>query len=368
MNKEQVVAVFSDRATQHQPTFDIYNGIPSASFDIPERAGVIIQELISLRQSEQLELAHPKEFDLPFVYAVHDKEYVEHLRRTSERLASKPPILVPEITDPVNRIATVKEYPAFAYPSVFPHGTNPQSHNRTSDRGLYAFDTATPIMGNTYEVALDAANCALTGAELLHSGTKFAYALCRPPGHHAERNKMGGYCYLNNAAIAAEYLRFITNKRVAVLDIDAHHGNGTQDIFYRTNEVFYTSLHVDTKEKPPYYTGYPEEKGQGAGYGYNLNIPLPIGTKDDDFLHKLEIALTQTKKSQPQFLIVSLGFDGHMNDPLELFKLTTDCYARAAKQISDMGIPVLSVQEGGYGIKDLPANISTYLKALTFSN
>lgn len=365
---KEIVAVFNDKTLRHKPVFDIYNGIQSPSFDTPERATAIIGALSNLKATEHIEITEPREFDMPFIYHVHDQEYVDHLRRTSERVAETPPVLVAEIVDPLTRETIIKEYPAFTYPSVFPHGSNPRSSNRVADRGLYSFDMSTPVMGDTYELALNAAFTSLTGAEMLIQGNELVYALCRPPGHHAEKARMGGYCYLNNASIAAKYLTDKTHERVGIVDIDAHHGNGTQEIFYESPDVFYASIHGDPGQIPPYYSGYIDEKGKGLGSGYNLNIPLPVGSDNEVFLNALDTVLFQMRQFSPRYLIISLGFDGYKEDPLKIFKLTTEGYAEAARRIGSLGSLTLSVQEGGYAIADLGRNIATYLKSLKNSH
>lgn len=360
---KEILAVFNDTARMHNPPFDIYSGLVSPSFDTAARASSIIDALTALNATEQVQITQPREFGMPFIYSVHDHAYIDFLRKTSDRMAHKPPILVPEI-DPTTGKAVIKEYPAFTYPSVFPHGSAPRSTNSTAQRGIYSFDTATPVMGNTFEVAMNAAYTALTAADALVQGHELAYALCRPPGHHAEEARMGGYCYLNNASIAARYLRDVTGKRVGIIDIDAHHGNGTQEIFYDSADVFFASIHADPSEIPPYYSGYADEKGKGAGYGNNLNIPLPLGSDDMVFLSALDRAISQVKQFAPSRLIISLGFDGYKDDPLKIFNITTDGYAEVARRISSLGLPILSVQEGGYAVAVLGMNVATFLKSL----
>jgi len=363
MSKE-MIAVVNERAIEHAPPFGTFDGIQKSSWDQPERAKVIIEALRELNATSEIEIAHSREFGMPLIYNAHDLLYIEHLKTISEQIAQRPSILVSEIVDPVKRLAIVKEYPAFTYPSLFPHGLNPRSTNTQADKGIYSFDIATPIMGNTYELALLSAYTALTGADMLKQGKRLVYALCRPPGHHAERARMGSYCYLNNAALAAHYLSDQTKERVGIIDIDAHHGNGTQEIFYESSDVFYASIHGDPSKTYPYYSGYSDEKGKGVGLGYNLNIPLPIGSDDVVFLNALDLIIYRVKQFSPRYLVVSLGFDGIKNDPSKVFNMTKDGYAEAAKRIGSMGLPTLSVQEGGYFIQDLGANVAIFLKSL----
>jgi len=364
MSKE-IVAVYNEKVNDHQPPFDIYNGMHIPHFDTPERAKAIITALSSLKDTDDVEIVEPKEFGMPFIYSVHDEEYIGYLKKISEKMEQKPSVLIPEIVDTDTQKVNIKQYPAFTYPSAFPHGRNPRSTSRQGDQGIFAFDTLTPIMANTYDLALNSAYIALTGADLLAQGKSLVYSLCRPPGHHAESKRMGGYCYLNNASLAARFLLEKTQKKVVILDIDAHHGNGTQDIFYDSSDVFYISLHGDPSQTPPFYSGYADEKGKGKGYGYNLNIPLPKGSEGDKYLERIDFAISKIKEFMPGYLIVSLGFDGYIHEPLHVFNLTTACYEQIANRIGKLNIPTLSVQEGGYFTKDLSLNIYTYLKSLS---
>jgi acetoin utilization deacetylase AcuC-like enzyme len=215
----------------------------------------------------------------------------------------------------------------------------------------FVMDTYTPITANTYDSAIVSASVAKTAAELVLSGEKLVYSLCRPPGHHAGENYMGGYCYFNNAAIAANFLSQYGS--VAILDIDFHHGNGTQGIFYRRNDVLFVSLHADPREKFPHTTGYKSEIGAGKGRGYNLNFPLKIGTEEQKYLQILDEALKKINEFSALFLIISAGFDTYRNDPIGGFLLNTQSYKKIGRKISQLNLPTLIVQEGGYNIKDI---------------
>ncbi|NMB84185.1 histone deacetylase family protein [Candidatus Roizmanbacteria bacterium] len=368
MNKE-LVAVYSDKSVYHKPIFGTFDGINRPSYDLPQRTTSIIDALQDLKAVTEIEITYPRVFGMPFIYSVHDQGYVEYLKTTSDQVAQKPPILVPEIVNKDTKETVIREYPAFTTPSVFPHGNNPRAKNKEAIKGTYSFDTATPIMANIYEVALEAANTALTGADMIATQNyTLVYSLCRPPGHHAERSKMGSYCYLNNAAIAANYISHQTGSRVGILDIDAHHGNGTQQIFYEDPNVYYASVHGDPETTPPYYSGYVDELGEGPGFGYNTNILLPKGSDNEKFLDALDKLIFLLKQFNPNFLIVSLGFDGFKTDPCKVFTLTTDAYIEAAKRIGKLGLPTLSIQEGGYAVEDLGTNIAAYLKSLKSSH
>lgn len=216
----------------------------------------------------------------------------------------------------------------------------------------FTMDTYTPILPGTYFASVSAVNVALTGGELLLlKKEQLIYALCRPPGHHAETARMGGYCYFNNAAIVAQYLSQFG--KVAILDIDFHHGNGTQEIFYDRSDVLYISIHADPRQKFPYSSGFPWERGVGRGFGFTKNYPLPLGLSELTYQKVLLKTLSDIKMFNPAFLIVSAGFDTYIHDPIGGFKLTIPFYKTIGEMINSLKLPTLIVQEGGYAIKDL---------------
>jgi acetoin utilization deacetylase AcuC-like enzyme len=225
---------------------------------------------------------------------------------------------------------------------------------------MYSFDTYTPVNSATYEAARGSAMAALTAASHVRRGERVSYALCRPPGHHAERARMGGYCYFNNAAIAAEYLS--TRGSVCVLDIDVHHANGTQHIFYDRKDVLVVSIHGDPDSLFPYFSGRAEEKGIAAGIGYTINFPLPLHTSDDVYDETLRAALARIVEFNPQYLVVSVGYDAHIDDPIGRFDLSTAYYARMASAIAALDIPTVLIQEGGYNTKMLGNVAKTFVR------
>ena len=202
-----------------------------------------------------------------------------------------------------------------------------------------------------------------TGADLLLSGTKAAYALCRPPGHHAGRALYGGYCYLNNAALAAA--RLSQHQPVAVLDIDYHHGNGTQDIFYDTDRILFISIHADPNHAYPFFCGYAEEEGVGAGLGLNRNLPLSARVDDSQYLQVLDHALETVQAFSPIYLVVSAGADIYRDDPLGNFDLSLEAFAHIGERIADLHLPTLVVQEGGYHIEHIGTAMLNLLRAFT---
>ena len=227
--------------------------------------------------------------------------------------------------------------------------------------GYYSFDSSAPITAGTWTAAYAATQVALTAADLLANGEPSAFALCRPPGHHASTAYFGGYCYLNNAAIAAQSLIDRGMGRVAILDVDFHHGNGTQSIFYDRSDVFFASIHGDPNEEYPYFSGHEEETGIGPGAGCNVNIPLPPGTGPDRWLEALDCALARIRGHGPEGVIVSLGVDTFERDPISTFKLRSDDYLRLGTAIRTLGLPTLFVMEGGYALDAIGLNVANTL-------
>jgi acetoin utilization deacetylase AcuC-like enzyme len=220
----------------------------------------------------------------------------------------------------------------------------------------------TSICAGTWQAARAAADVALTGASQINEGARAAFALCRPPGHHAARDLYGGYCFLNNAAVAAQHLRDLGAVRVAILDVDFHHGNGTQDIFYDRSDVLYTSLHGDPAEAFPYFSGYADETGMGDGVGFNLNFPLPPGTQFDVWRDTLDAALSRIANFRADALVVSLGVDTFAEDPISFFRLRSPDFSTYGRMIGECAIPTLFVLEGGYAVGQIGINVVNVLQ------
>jgi len=227
--------------------------------------------------------------------------------------------------------------------------------------GYYVADMSSPIGPQTWAVACEGADTALTATRLVLDGEREAYALVRPPGHHAYSDMAGGFSFINNIAISAQYARE-HGKRTAILDVDVHHGNGTQGIFYRRRDVFTVSLHCDTANFYPWFSGQANERGEGDGLGANLNFPLPQGTGDNAYLSTLDEALGLIRHFGPDILFVAMGLDGYEKDPLDGFRITTAGFARIAHAIAQLGLPTVLVQEGGYHVEDLGANAVSFLE------
>lgn len=228
--------------------------------------------------------------------------------------------------------------------------------------GYYAMDASVPITAGTWTAARGAVDVALTGASLLRAGERAAFALCRPPGHHAAAGYMGGYCYLNNAAIAARWLRDQGAARVAVVDVDYHHGNGTQSIFWRDPSVLFTSIHGDPREEYPYFAGFADETGEGDGAGFTFNVPLPRGTDWSGYGPALEAVCQRVAAFAPDAIVVSLGVDTFAQDPISAFRLAGDDYLRTGEAIGRLGRPTLFVMEGGYAVAEIGVNAVAVLQ------
>ncbi len=232
-----------------------------------------------------------------------------------------------------------------------------------AEAARYLADGSCPIGANTWEAAYWSAQTALGAADALMTGERTVYAVCRPPGHHARRDAAGGFCYLNNAAIAAQHMtaRF---PRIAILDTDIHHGQGIQEIFYNRSDVLYISIHGDPTNFYPAISGFEDEKGEGEGYGYNINMPMPHSSTEDHFFHKLEEAMAAIRLFQPDALVLTLGFDIYHNDPQAKVAVTTEGFCRLGHRISRADLPMLVVQEGGYDLEALSINVQQFFKGL----
>jgi acetoin utilization deacetylase AcuC-like enzyme/GNAT superfamily N-acetyltransferase len=294
----------------------------------PARVGALMKAVNAMGLFASV---RPRRFAESHILAVHDKPFVRFLKALCNRLPPGRPV----------------------YADTFPR-RQPVRRPRAVDpdlAGYYCLDSFTPLDAGAYRAARASVDVALTGAEEILAGMPVAYALCRPPGHHAERGLYGGFCYFNNAAIAAHHLS--RHGPVAMLDVDFHHGNGTQDIFYRRRDVLTVSLHGDPETAYPYFTGYANEIGEGAGHRSNRNFPLPPGTDDDTYLAALDKALRIVRRHKPAYLVVSLGLDVLGGDPTGFFDLTPDAAEQIGRRIAALKRPTLVVQEGGYNLRNL---------------
>ena len=232
-----------------------------------------------------------------------------------------------------------------------------------AEAARYQADGSCPIGKGTWEAAYWSAQTALGAADALMAGERSAYAVCRPPGHHARKDAAGGFCYLNNAAIAAEHMqsRF---PRIAILDTDMHHGQGIQEIFYDRSDVLYISIHGDPTNFYPVVSGFENERGEGEGYGYNINMPMPHGSSEEDFFDKLDESLAAIRLYQPDAVILTLGFDIYKNDPQAKVSVSSEGFCRLSTHVRQLGLPTLVIQEGGYDLEALTTNVGQFFKGL----
>jgi acetoin utilization deacetylase AcuC-like enzyme len=227
--------------------------------------------------------------------------------------------------------------------------------------GWWCFETTTPLTRGTYAAARASVDVALTAADHVLSGDPVAYGLCRPPGHHAARNAYGGYCFFNNAAVVAHHITAGTGSKVAVLDVDYHHGNGTQQIFYDRDDVQFVSLHGDPDRAYPYLTGFRDERGAGAGKGTTSNYPLAARTEDDEYLGALSAACAEVAAFGADVVVVSLGLDTYYDDPISDLAVTPDGFESSGAMIRELGLPTVVLQEGGYATDELGDNARRWL-------
>ncbi|MGO4572685.1 histone deacetylase family protein [Microvirga sp. 2TAF3] len=280
------------------------------------------------------------------IFEIHDRDYVEFLKTVHKRWAANPDF-GPEVI-----------------PNVHPtHRMYRKPTELLGELGWYSNSTSCPITEGTWPAVYASAQTAIHGADRLSEAHGPVYALCRPPGHHAYPDLMTGVCFLNNAAIAAHRL---TKKygKVALVDIDVHHGNGTQFIFYERADVLFCSIHIDPRLSAPYYAGYADEIGEGAGRGLNFNQPLPWATPDPIWLDAVDAALARVSEFAPGAVVVSLGFDASEHDPVATFKITNDGFAQAGRKFAALNLPTLLVQEGGYLSPHLGGYLRSFLRAV----
>ena len=237
-----------------------------------------------------------------------------------------------------------------------------ETRNAAGRAGWWGLDTANPLVAGTAHAAHAAVDVALTTVDLVLGGERVAYGLCRPPGHHAGRSMAGGYCFFNNAAIAAEAIARQTGERVAILDVDYHHGNGTQQIFWSRGDVLYVSLHADPDRAYPYFTGFADERGAGAGAGATLNLALDAGCDDNKFLDTLTHAVDVVDRFEPDLVVVSLGVDTYGGDPLGDLAVTDDAYHPAGLAVAAIDRPLVVVQEGGYAVGAMGGLVRSFLR------
>ena len=333
---------FSDEHAVHAPAAFISRGQITDNPETPARATMLLD---AVREAGH-DVREAPSFGLAPVLAVHDSDYLDFLEGAWRDWCALPDH-APEVI-----------------PNVHPSRNMSARPNAIVGRaGYYQADCACPIGPGTWQAVQASASCAVAAASEVTSagGVAYAYALCRPPGHHAYADMAGGFCFLNNSAIAAQYCRDRGADRVAIVDVDVHHGNGTQGIFYARGDVMTVSLHGDPSEFYPFFAGYRTEVGEGDGRGCNVNEPLARDTGDDDYMDRLHEALARVASFTPDVLVVALGLDTSEHDPLAYLKITTDGFKRIGEAIGAMGMPTVLVQEGGYLTEHLGTNLVSAL-------
>jgi len=309
--------------------------------EIPERADILKN---SIEQSRLGIAVEPQDHGLTPIRSLHDPGYIDFLQtiyKQGKTFYQADRALLPET------FSSRRPFRKTAHP--------------IGALGYYSFGTYSPILAGTWEAAYWSAQCAISAAEYTQKEHETSYAICRPPGHHAGKDYYGGFCYLNNAGLAAQTL----SDKVAILDIDYHHGNGTQDIFYTNPAVLYFSIHANPDEEYPYFWGASDEKGISGGFQSNFNYPLALGTSDTAYLETLDTCLLELALQNPDYLVISLGMDILVGDPSGGFNITLSGFKEIARRIARLtnnGLPTIIIQEGGYNLEVLGLSIVTFLK------
>lgn len=336
----KIPVFFHEEQLQHKPVFEFIFGDKIPHPETTHRAESILEEIQDNQDLFYIEA--PVEFPLHEIKEIHNEKMIK--------------VFQAAVSLPLDKTF---------YPSVFPYYRDKSSldPNKIQHAGAFCFDSGTPLNNTTYAAASWSAACAVKAAEaIVEKGQKYSYALCRPPGHHASVDLFGGYCYFNNAALAVKKLQK-KYKKIAVIDIDFHHGNGTQVIFDQDPSVLVISLHGDPNEFYPYFSGYECEIGTDKGEGFNLNIPLPRGITYVEYELALKKKVFPALSSfNPDALVVSAGFDTYVSDPIGGFCLETKDYTNIGEFFYQFNLPTVIVQEGGYDANNLGRNVVTFLK------
>ena len=338
-----MLTVYSNDHQLHRGKFEFSNGQLLPCFEKPERADLVLEAVQKANLGDVIE---PDDFGLDPVRRVHDERFVEFLQEAWDLWAA----------EGRDHDALPLNWPVRGMRQIEPEHID-------GKLSYFSFDAGSPITSGTWQAVKSSANVALTGASKLLAGENCVFSLCRPPGHHAAADYIGGYCYLNNVAIAAQYLRDNGASKVAILDVDYHHGNGTQSIFYGRSDVLFVSIHGDPAQEYPYFLGRGDETGEGDGDGYNFNFPLRWQSSAELWFDALEKSCSLISEYAPDYVLISLGVDTFIDDPISEFRLTTDDYLTLGSRIADLGLPMLFVLEGGYAVADIGTNAANVLIA-----
>lgn len=330
---------YAEEQKRHDPKFFLSSGGRQPNPEQPER----VERLLAGARAAGLTVARPAEHGLGPISAIHTPEYLDFLKRIYQRWqhiegASE------EVIPNIHPIARTGTYPASA----------------VGQAGYHMADTSCPISAETWDSACWSAWSAVSAADAVMDGESAAYALCRPPGHHAFRDVAGGFCFFNNSAIAAQRLRR-SAERVAIIDVDLHHGNGTQGVFYERADVLTVSIHADPVRFYPFFWGHADERGEGLGLGYNFNLPLARKSNDAAYLEALSAALRRVEAFSPDAIVIALGLDAFEKDPFGGLSVSTPGFALIGEAIAKLGRPAVIVQEGGYLCDELGDNLTSFL-------
>ena len=342
--------VYTPAHLLHDPHVEFETSRAHSPFEHIGRAEAIRE---TLQADSRFDFLAPTEWGAAPIEAVHNPGLVRFLAEGWALYAAAHPGVREVVPDVFYRPALRDK---------MSDGREPQAINGRV--GYWCFETTTPLTEGTYQAARGAVDTALTATQLVLSGAGSAYGLCRPPGHHATADLYGGYCFFNNAAVAAHHVAATTGARVTILDVDYHHGNGTQQIFYDRDDVQYVSLHGDPARAYPYSIGFADETGTGRGLGHNTNYPMPPRADDDLYVSTLATACERIERFAPSLLIVSLGLDTYITDPISDLAVTTDGMRRSGDVVRQLGMPTVVLQEGGYDVSALGANVQAWLSGL----
>jgi acetoin utilization deacetylase AcuC-like enzyme len=340
-----MISFFTDSHALHAPEYEFYRGQRVPCFELPARATYVREQLLARGHA----LREPDADSMAVLRHIHTPPYLQFLQTAwAQWLALD--------------AANAAQQP---FPSVWPVRTlrsDVEPDNFIAKLGLYSMDNGTPLVAGTWAAAKAGADAAASAAAALAQGARAAFCATRPPGHHAGADFMGGYCFLNNAAVAAQALLGHGNSRVAILDVDYHHGNGTQSIFYERSDVLFVSLHGDPLTEYPFYLGHADEGGLAAGAGFNLNLPLPAGCSSPLWFEALERACQRVTEHRADALVISLGLDNFAGDPISTFSLQAEDFTRLGQRLAKLGLPTVFILEGGYATQDLGRNAVNVLE------
>ncbi|PCF96574.1 histone deacetylase family protein [Vreelandella nigrificans] len=337
-----MLTFFSEGSRQRQARSELHDGALVTPFECPERIDLVLNAL----HKAAFEVRTPSDYGLAPVLAVHDSSYVAFLESCWQAWQAA-------------------GHEGEAIPNIWPARTlrgDKIPKAVSGQLGYYALAAETSITEGTFAAAMASKDTALGAVEHTLATGEPTFGLCRPPGHHAAYDQFGGYCFFNNAAIAAQRALDAGKRRVAVLDVDFHHGNGTQQIFYSRDDVLFLSLHGDPNVTFPYYSGYADETGEGRGAGFNVNYPLPPGTSVAAWMTALEKALERIHQAECELIVVSLGVDIFEGDPISAFTFQHSDFIALGKRLAEAGLPCVFLMEGGYAVEDIGVNVVNVLQ------